>query len=113
MDTPKRWRKDDYGQKEEDAGDLEPEDSADAAKGAEKAADAAGDASAGPGSRLPDRLNGGPGASGVMRSGCGCLRGLRQALPDHAAGDAQSRAKKPANRLRSHSVMMVAATLTK
>jgi len=44
--APERGREDDDGQKEEDAGDFEPEDAADAAKGLEESAETTGEAGA-------------------------------------------------------------------
>ena len=99
-DTPKRWRKDDYGQQEEDAGDLEPEDSADAAKGFKESAQATAEAARS--------------LAGYLTSGAGCRlrgglvgRGLGSggyALASDSSGDAQADAESAADVLRFHSV---------
>ena len=118
--APKIRRKYDYGQKKEDTGDLKPDNSADAPEGAQKAAYATGNATAG-----LNGLPGGPGSClaldgrrrirlnlrrgllldlrwGLLPRGGSCRR--RQPLAGHLAGDAQSRAKNPSNFLWSHSV---------
>lgn len=97
---PDRGAEDDHGQEEEDAGDLKPKDSADAAEGAQKSANAAGDAA---------RCFTGCLAGGTVLSGNGwgwwagyglCAGGY--ALACHASGDAESDAEGAANGLRLH-----------
>ena len=110
---PQIRAKDDYRQKEEDAGHLEPNDAANAPEGAKKTAHAAGNSSAGPSSNLSGSFD----AIRCVRKGLrlrrGFIRGLARRggfcrggkpLASHLPHDAQSRAKDPANKLSSHTV---------
>ena len=119
-DAPHRPGKDQHKHEEECARYLEPESAADPAKGPEKAADAARQASAGlPGSasrralfcslvRLGSvqRLS-----SGISHSVCSIgIRGSGgDALAGYASGNPQASTQKAPYALRSHFVMMVAA----
>jgi len=111
--TPQIRAKDDYRQKEENAGNFEPDDAADAPEGTEKTAYAADNAST--------CLSGGPpcGFDSIrcVSNGLGLSRGLIGSLPRgsgfcgsrkpfarHFAGNAQSRTKNTANKLSSHTV---------
>jgi hypothetical protein len=113
--SPEGWSKDDYGQEKEDAGDFKPEDAAYAAKGAQKAANAACDA---PGC-LSGRLTGGAalgGSAGSWAGGqvggghtrCGSTDGGfcigSGALAGDAPDNAQANAQGAADGVRLHSV---------
>jgi hypothetical protein len=108
--APQVWGKHNDRQKEEDAGNFEPQNAADPAKGAQKAAHAAGDSS------LPGLARGLPDSFSSMLLGVACgrlglerlrgggLRGSRQPLARHLAGNAQSRTENAAYSLRSHTI---------
>jgi hypothetical protein len=111
--APQIRAKDDYRQKEENAGNFEPDDAANAPEGTEKAAHSAGNASAGSSGSLPC----GSKAARCIHNGLGLRLGLkwsllrrsvlcsgRKPLACHLASDAQPRAKDPANKLSSHTV---------
>ena len=111
--SPQIRAKDDYRQKEEHAGNFEPNDAANPTEGAEETANATGNATAGPDSGLSGSLD----AIRCVCNGLGLSLGLisslprrggfcrsRQALPRHLAGNPQSRAKNAANKLSSHTV---------
>jgi len=102
---PERADKDEREEEEEDAGDLEPEDSANAPEGAQKAADAAGDAAAGLNSRAGNILADGAGwKTGALWLGHGGLRAARDALARDAAGNTHASAQDAAEFLWFHSV---------
>jgi len=118
-DAPERRRKDDDGEKEEDARDFKPHNTANAAKGTQEAAHAASD---------PSRcLSGGLAGCAVLgvswprgrtgcrrvryRSACSPVYAGSHALAGNATRDPQADAQKAANGVRLHSVMMVAAIL--
>ena len=112
-DAPKGRGKDDHGQGEEDAGDLKPDDSADAAERAQKPANATSDSTAG-------LTCGSPGCAGLSGGDRGCLRlgrgggsfcSCRGLLAGNAAGDAESGADDTADGVRFHLGIMVAATM--
>ena len=97
--VPKRGSENDDGKEKKDAGNLEPENAAHAAEGAQKAAHAAAHGSTGLDCGAGCRLAGGAvlvrGAgnrSRLMHLGSGGrgLCGNCQALPSHAPGDAHS-----------------------
>lgn len=109
---PDGGAEDDHGQ-EEDACDFKPDNSADAAKGAQEAADPGGDAAR----SLAGNLAGGAGlgGSGAGWSGGGGwpagggLGASGNALAGDAAGDAQADAESAAYGLRFHFALMVTA----
>jgi hypothetical protein len=121
-DAPHSSGKDQHKEEEEDACNLQPENAAHPAKGAQKAAHASRQASAGlsgGASRSPfvcslvrsglvKRLSGGWSCSGLRSGipGCG-----GHALAGHSPGDPQPDAQGAPYALRSHFVMMVAAPL--
>jgi len=102
--SPERWRKDDHGQKEEDAGDFEPEDPADAAEGGKKSGHTPRDSSAGFAHSAADgqlRVHRGRAGWGTWgrRSGLG---GCRDLLTDQAPGDPDPDAQQAACVERVH-----------
>jgi hypothetical protein len=119
-DAPEGRRKDDHGQEEEDARDFKPHNAAYAAKGAQEAADAAGDSSRCLSSGLagcavlgvswPRRHTRGRPAR--YRSACCPVYVGSHALAGNAARYAQPGAQNAANGVRFHSAMIVAAILT-
>ena len=116
--APQRWRKDDDGKQEKDAGDFEQKDPADTAKRAEEAADTLTNAALRLGCGLPDGLAGRPnlgrgaehravhgiiGSRRPWRQGAaGWLWLRRQALPGDAPGNANADAQSAADATRSH-----------
>jgi hypothetical protein len=110
---PQSPRKDNHEEKEEDACDFEPDDSAHAAERAQKASYATCDVlgrfsgSLTGGAALDIGLDGGL-ASWSVRSRL-CAGG--NAFARHAPGHPQADTEGPPDGLRFHSVMMVAATL--
>lgn len=107
--VPKHWSKDDYGQEKKHARDFKPDYSADAAEGAQKAADTLDDA--------PACTAGGlgccpyEGAGICLRSGCldglcACRRARRPLKRPHesTARKASANPEDTAYSLRSHSV---------
>jgi len=104
--APEGGREDQHWQEEEDAGDLEPDDGAGAAEGAEESAEGAGETAAGAAcdsalrARIACRWTG-------LRDGRGFGDG--QALACHAPCNAYSDAQDAAYGLRFHFDMMVTA----
>jgi hypothetical protein len=104
---PKVWRKDDDRQKEEDAGDFEPQDAAYSPEGAQKATHAASDTAAALNGSSPHRLSCRLAPNCRVRNRLCCRGGLCAAhnlLAYHAADDTQPCSKYPANDLWSHYV---------
>jgi hypothetical protein len=107
--APEIWRKSDDGEKEEDPGNFEPNDSTNAAKGTQKAAHTAGDASARLDCGVPRRSTRVPSTNlrvynGLRRSPSSGLRAGREPLSHDSSGDAYSDSEGPADGLWSHSV---------
>jgi hypothetical protein len=110
--SPDRGAEDYHGQEEENAGYLQPQDSAYTAEGAQKAADTASKTAR----SLARNLAGG---AGLSSGGCGLRRwmigaglgGRGHALPGNASGDAESDTKSAADGLRLHFDLMVTARL--
>jgi hypothetical protein len=107
--SPKIWRKSDDGEKEEDPGNFEPNDSTNSAKGTQEAAHTAGYASAGLGCGTPRRPTRAPSTnlcvySGLRRAPSSGLRASREPLSHDSSGDAHSDSQGPADGLWSHSV---------
>lgn len=110
--SPERGSKDNDRQEKEDAGDLEPEDSAHAAKGPEESPYALANAAPGLGCDLARGLPGGP----TLHAVCLCLSRLRlrcargglslsrNSLPCDSPGDSNSNAQGPPNVARFHTV---------
>lgn len=110
---PDQRRKNNYRQQEEDAGDLEPKDSAYPAKGTQKTAHTSHNAAARSSSGPADSLCiGRPGPGPAIRD-ADCASGLRGALKslrDRTAGETDANTKNTANGLGLHPFMMVPAT---
>ena len=103
---PQDRGEDQHRQEEEDACDLEPEDSAHALKGAQKAAQAGSDAAGG----FAGCLGGGAGLLGAVLNLTGHGLGAGgHVLAGNAAGDAQAGAEDPSDGLRLHFDLMVTA----
>jgi hypothetical protein len=110
--SPERRGENDRRKQKEDPGDFEPEDSAHAAEGAQKAADAAAHGSPGLGCGAGSGLNGGRASDtghgyGHRMAGLRCPRRLRSAgngLAGNPSYHADSDAESPADGSRSHSV---------
>jgi hypothetical protein len=111
---PELRSKDDYRQKKEHAGDFKPQNTSYTPERPQKPTDALGKATC----SLSGSLTNGPAAHGRVRHRLGLghagggLRAGSQLLARNAPGDAQSNSQCAPDNLRSHSVMMVAATLT-
>jgi hypothetical protein len=107
--TPERGSENEYRQEEENAGNLKPENAADAAKGLQKSAQTAGKATGGfHGCLTPRSEPVGPAidrALGVRGGRTGLAGG--QALTRNTACHSQSNSKYAANGFRSHFDMMV------
>ena len=106
--TPQGGRKGDYREQEECAHNLQPDDAAYTAEGAEKTAytfsNIAGrDFGTRRRSRGIGTLNGRV-SDGLRLRGACSLRTVCNVLPGHAAGYANSYAQNPANGLRFHSI---------
>jgi len=103
------WRKCNYRHEKEYTCDLEPEDAADALEGANKSGDSFRDAAARPActaSRLQCRMGSCCRGRGLIRPS----RGLSLREGHHlTTGYAQDDSKDTANRVRTHSVMMLTA----
>jgi len=107
--TPERGSENEYRQEEENAGNLKPENAADAAKGLQKSAQAAGKATGGfHGCLTPRSKPVGPAIDRTLgaRGGRTGLAG-GQALTRNTARHSQSNSKYAANGFRSHFDMMV------
>ena len=107
--APKVRRKSDDGEKEENSGDFEPNDSADAAKGSQEPTDTTGDASAGLVCDPADRPTYVPSMnlrvySGLRRMHSGRLLAGRESLADNSSGDAYSDSQGTADGLWSHPI---------
>ncbi len=106
--TPQDRAEDEDRQEEEDAGDFEPDFSADAAKGLEEAAQSAGNAAGG----LSGDAASVGGVRGRLAVGRCCTDGLAFAhdgVAGHAACHPQPDAHYPADGFRFHFDMMVPA----
>jgi hypothetical protein len=102
--APQVRSKDNHGQEKEDAGNFKPDDSADTAERAQKAAYAFGDSAAG----LAGDTAGGAGLVGINGDGTagrgagGGMRTGRHVLTGNAARNAKSNAENATDGLRFH-----------
>jgi len=99
--APNRGREDQDRKQEEDAGDLEPENAADALEWAQEIADTLGDAAADTGCGFSGRRPGWQGGCN-LRWWCGLC--CCQALAGDASNDAEPDAEDAADLFRSHPV---------
>jgi len=107
--APKIWRKCDDGEKEEDPGNFEPNDSTHAPKGAQEPTHTAGNTSAGLVCYAADRSTRIPNTnlrvySGLRRIHGGRLRAGRESLSNNTSGDSYSDSQGTADGLWSHPI---------